>query len=347
MRLRPARREVLFGALASAAAGFAHAAETLPPIAQDVALLGAPDAGLEAKIAALAGEAGFRVGFAAVDLAKGRTAFVRGGELFAMAGVYQLPIAIAFLHLVQRGDARLATRVRLAAGDIAPGRSPLAARLRQRTTVFTAAQLIEHTLLNGDTTASDALMRLVGGPAKIQGAIKSFAIDGLRVDRYAREMEPQALGLEPKPAYADAANLDKAFAALGETKQREALTRYLRDARDTASPRAIATLLFKLLSGHLIQPRFAMLVLDLMRRSRTGDDRLKGGMLPGWTFAHRGGASRTVLGTTGVFNDAGLATNKAGAKIAIALFIEGATLPADELARFHRATARAVLQAWG
>jgi beta-lactamase class A len=90
-----------------------------------------------------------------------------------------------------------------------------------------------------------------------------------------------------------------------------------------------------------------MMVLDAMRRSKTADDRLEGGMLPGWTFAHRGGASRTVAGTTGVFNDAGLATNKKGAKIAIVLFIEGATLPVDELARFHRATARAVLQAWG
>ena len=90
-----------------------------------------------------------------------------------------------------------------------------------------------------------------------------------------------------------------------------------------------------------------MMVLDLMRRTKTGEDRLKGGMLPGWQFAHRGGMSRTVLGTTGVFNDAGLATNKKGEKIAIVLFIEGATMAVDELARFHRATARAVLQAWG
>jgi beta-lactamase class A len=347
LRLRLDRRDVLLGALGALGAGVTRAAETPPPIAQDVALLGAPDAGLEAKIAALAGEAGLRIGFAAVDLVKGRTAFVRGGELFAMAGVRHLPIAVGFLRLVQSGRARLETRVRLTAGDIAPGRSPLAERLRRRTTVFTARQLVEHTLLNGDTTAADALMRLVGGPEKIQAAIRTFAIDGLRVDRYAREMEPQALGLAPSPAYVNPAALDKAFAALGPAKQKEALERYVRDPRDTASPRAIATLFFKLLGGHLVQPRFAMMALEAMRRSKTGDDRLEGGMLPGWSFAHRGGTSRTILGTTGVFNDAGLATNKAGAKIAIVLFIEGATLAPDELARFHRATARAVLQAWG
>ena len=347
LNVRLDRRQVLLGAASAAFAGALARAETLPPIAQDVALLGAPDGILEGKIAALAGEAGLRVGFAAVDLVKGRTAFVRGGELFPMQSVTKLPIAVAYLRMVQGGQAKLDARVRLTAGDISPGRSPLADKLRRRPTVFTARQLMEHMLLNGDSTATDALMKLAGGPEKLQTIVRSFEIEGLRVDRYERDLQPQALGLELKGAYGDDAALDKAVEALDETKQRAALTRFIRDPRDTASPRAIATLFFKLQSGHLIQPRFAMLVLDLMRRTRTGEDRLKGGMLPGWTFAHRGGTSRTVLGTTAVFNDAGLATNKQGAKLAIVLFIEGATMAAEELARFHRATSRAVLQAWG
>ena len=340
------RRDVLLGAAGAAFAGLARGAEA-PPIAQDVALLGAPDSVLEAKVATLASEAGLRIGFAAADFVKGRTAFVRGGELFPMHTVYDLPIAIAFLRLVQSGQLRLDARVRLTVADVAPGRSPLAQRLRSRPTVFTARQLMEHMLLNGDNTAADALMKVAGGPQGIQAAIRALDIDGLRVDRYAREMETQALGLEPNPAFASPAAFENAFAALGEAKQKDALARYQRDPRDTASPRAIATLFFKLLGGHLIRLRLATLMLDAMRRSKTGDDRLKGGMLPGWTFAHRVGTSRTVAGTTGVFNDAGLATNKKGAKIAIVLFIEGAALTPEELARFHRAAARAVLQAWG
>jgi beta-lactamase class A len=348
MSVRIDRREILLGGAAAMLSAGLSQAETLPPIAQDVALLGAPDAGLEAKVAALAGEAGLRIGFAAVDLVKGRTAFVRGGELFPMQSVTQLPIAVAYLRMVQRSEARLEATIRLSAVDIAPGRSPLGDKLRKRPTVFTARQLIEHMLLNGDNTAADALMKLGGGPEKIQAALKAFDIGGLRIDRYERDLEPQSVGLEPNADYAQPDALDKAVAALSEAKQKEALERFMRDPRDTASPRAIATLFFKLQSGHLIQPRFAMLVLDLMRRTKTGADRLKGGMLPGWQFAHRGGMSRTMLGTTGVFNDVGLATNaKSGAKIAIVLFIEGATMAVDELARFHRATARAVLQAWG
>lgn len=338
---------MIFGAATAALApSLARAVEQAPAIAQDVALLGAPDVTLEAKIAALANEAGFpRVGFAAVDIAKGRTAFVRGGELFPMQSVYKLPIAVAFLRMVQQGEAKLETRVRLTAADIAPGRSPLADRLRRRPTVFTARQLLEHTLLNSDNTASDALMKIAGGPEKIQATIKSFAIDGLRVDRYERDLQPQALGLDPKAAFADSKAIDAAFAALDEQKQKDALARYMRDPRDSASPRAIAMLLVKVMSGHLIPLRYVSLLFDLMRRTKTGDDRLKGGLGAGWSFAHRAGTSATVQGATAAFNDAGLATRK-DAKIVIVLFISGAQMPDAELARFHRATARAVLQAW-
>jgi beta-lactamase class A len=348
LSVRLDRRQILLGAASAAFASTLARAATLPPLAQDVASLGAPDSILEGRITALANEAGLRIGFAAVDLVKGRTAFVRGGELFPMQSITKLPIAVAYLSKVQRGEAKLDTTVRLSAVDVAPGRSPLADKLRRKPTVFTARQLIEHMILNGDNTATDALMKIAGGPEKIQLAVRRFEIEGLRVDRYERDLQPQALGLEANAGLGDDAMLDKAVATLEEGKQRDALQRFMRDPRDTASPRAIATLFFKLQSGHLIQPRFAMLVLDLMRRTKTGEDRLRGGMLPGWTFAHRGGVSRTVLGTTAVFNDAGLATNtKKGEKIAIVLFIEGATMPVEELARFHRATSRAVLQAWG
>ena len=342
------RRDILLGAAALACgAGTAHA-DTLPAIAQDVATLGAPDTALEAKIATLASEAGLaRIGFAAVDITKGRTAFVRGGELFPMQSVYKLPIAVAYLRMVQNGDKRLDAKLRLTAADIAPGRSPLGDRLRKRPTVVTARQLLDHMLLNSDNTATDALLKLAGGPQVVGAAIKTFGIDGLRIDRYERELQPQALGLEPGPSLADPANLDAALGALGEAKQKAALARYLRDPRDTASPRAIATLIVKLVGGHLIQPRYAIMVFDLMRRTKTGEDRLKGGMTHGWTLAHRSGTSRTIQGTTAAFNDAGLATHKNGAKIAIVLFIEGAALSVDQLAQFHRATARAVLQAWG
>ena len=343
------RRELLAAAAALAVStGVRQALAATGAVPQDIANLGAPDLKLEDKIASLAKEAGLtKIGFAAVDLVKGKTAFVRGGELFPMQSICKLPIAIAYLKMVENGSASLNNKVRLTAADIAPGRSPLAERLRKKPTQFTARQLIEHVLLNSDNTATDALIKLSGGPAKIQAVLKTLDnLDGLRIDRYERDLQPQAVGLTPNAIYADPAAFDAAIASLGEEKQRQATERFLRDARDQASPRAIASLLFKLMSGHLLELRHVTFVLELMRRTKTGIDRLNGGMLPGWTFAHRGGQSRTIAGITTVFNDAGLATSKRGGKIIIVLFVAGATMSPSALAQFHRAIARAVLNEW-
>lgn len=314
------RRTLLIGA-AIALAPLARAADPLGAIAQDVANLGAPDTTLEAKIAALAREAGLaKVGLAAVDMDRGRTAFVRGGELFPMEGLNKLPIAVAYLKLVQDGAARLDARIYLAASDIVPGRSPIAARLRKRRTRFTARQLIEHMLLNGDTTATDALIARAGGIAGVQAALKRMKLEGVRVDRTERQ----------RAADSEALPLD----------------RYLMDARDTASPRAFASLIVRLASGKLIQPRLTKFVLDLMQRTRSGEDRLKAGLPKGWAFAHRAGAVRTVEGVIPAFHDAGLATSKKNARITLVVCIERATLSATELAQFHRDAARAVAEAW-
>ncbi len=343
------RRHALFtltaaALLAAPATAFA-AAGAIP---QDVANLGAPDRALEARLAKLAAalEAS-KVGIAALDLVNGRTAFLREGELFPMQGVSALSIAIAFLRLAEQGKVNLNAFVQLSSADIAPGRSPMAAKLRRKPVRYTARQLIEHMLLNGDNTATDALLRLAGGPAPIQKELlRAGYLEGIRIDRYERDIQPAVFGLKPSATFADPGAFDAAIVARSADAQRKALERYLQDANDTASPRAMASLYARLSSGHLLDLQNADLVLDLMRRTKTGVARLNAGMRKGWTLAHRGGQSRTIQGMTATFNDTGLATGKSGGRIALAVFIEGATRPVDELEAFQKSVAAMVLEAW-
>ena len=318
-------------------------------IPQDVTLLGAPDLALEKQIAALAKTLpDTRIGFAAINLTKGNTAFLREGELFPMQSVYKLPIVIAYLDMVENGEADLNKIVTLTAVDIAPGRSPLAKKLLIKPTKFTARQLIEHILLNSDNTATDALLKLGGGPAKFQSVLGEFGgLEGLRIDRYESKLQAEAVGLLPSPAWSDAVKFDDAIAALTPAKQQQALEKFMRDPRDASSPRAIASLYSRLMSGSLLEPPHMQLILDLMERTKTGADRLNGGIPSGWKFAHRGGQSRSVNNITAAFNDTGLATNDAGAKIIIVLFIKGSKQDTSVLAKFHRDVASTVLKAWG
>jgi beta-lactamase class A len=324
----------------------AKASTAVPP--QDIAALGAPDRTLEARLVALArGLEGTKVGIAVVDIDAGRTALVNGDEMFAMQGINTLPVAIALLHMAEQGAISLERVLTLSSRDIAPGRSPLAARLKARPVKFTARQLIEHMLLNGDTTATDALMRLAGGPAGIRKALSRLdAAEGLRIDRYEHELQPAVFGLKPDQALADQARFKAAIASLDQDTRRRAQLRYLQDPRDTASPRAIASLYARLEQGRLLQRRNAAFVLDLLRRSRTGLDRLSAGMTKGWTLAHRSGQTPSTDGFTAVFNDSGVATARSGSRIAIAVFVEGTTQPVEKLEAFHQALARSVLEAW-
>ena len=343
------RRHALFTLTAAAfLAAPATAMGATGAIPQDVANLGAPDRALEARLAKLADALGAsKVGIAVLDLVNGRTAFLREGELFPMQGVSALPIAIAFLRLAEQGRVKLNAFVQLTSADIAPGRSPMAAKLRRKPVRYTARQLIEHMLLNGDNTATDALLRLAGGPAPIQKELlRAGYLEGIRIDRYERDIQPAVFGLKPNATFADPAAFDAAIIARSAEAQRKALERYLQDSNDTASPRAMASLYARLSSGHLLDLQNADLVLDLMRRTKTGVDRLNAGMRKGWTLAHRGGQSRTMQDMTATFNDTGLATGKSGGRIALAVFIESATRPVRELEAFQKSVAATVLEAW-
>ena len=339
---------LLGGASLTLAPSLARAADPAPPAAaQDIAGLGQVDEPLQARIAALAAEAGLpRVGFAASDITKGRAAFVRAGELFPLQSVYKLPLAVAVLHMVQTHQLLLERVVTLTAREIAPGVSPLAETLRRGPLRTTAHRLLEAMLLNSDNTAADALMKLAGKPEAVQQRLGELEIDGMRIDRLERDLQVEALGLTPPIDFAKPDALAHALDKLDADEQKQALDRYLKDQRDTGNARGLVKLMVRLTAGRMMQPRYVTMLLDLMKRTKTGNDRLRSGFPQGWTVAHRSGTSATVLGVTAAFNDVALAMGPKGERIALALLISGATGSSKDLALFHKAVARAVYEAW-
>ena len=339
---------MLGGASLALAPNLARAADIAPPaVAQDIAGLGQIDEPLQARIAALANEAGLpRIGFAAADITKGRAAFVRPGELFPLQSIAKLPIAVAALHRVQARELLLDRATTLTRANIAPGLSPLADTLRRGPMRITARRLLEAMIVNSDNTAADALTRLNGGPEGVEKTLKLLDIDGMRIDRFERDLQVEALGLSPPFDLAAPDALARALDELDVLEQKKALDRYMKDQRDTGSARGFVKLMVRLSDGRMIQPRYVDMLLDWMRRTKTGNDRLRSGFPQGWTVAHRSGTSATVTGVTAAFNDVAYAVGPKGQRIALALFISGATGSAADLALFNKAAARAVYEAW-
>src|SRR3546814_19972308 len=83
-----------------------------------------------------------------------------------------------------------------------------------------------------------------------------------------------------------------------------------------------------------------------MTDSPTGAKRLKAGLPPGSSFAHKtGGSPGSILGVNAATNDIGIATLPDGRRFAPAVFLTGSREPEAERERIHAGIARLVADA--
>lgn len=125
--------------------------------------------------------------------------------------------------------------------------------------------------------------------------------------------------------------------SIPEEDRRRAGTTFNADPRDTSTPEAMARLLEKLWRGELLSQASTALLLDIMTRCQTGENRIKGFLPPGIAVAHKTG---TIGGTT---NDVGIITlpEEAG-HIALAVFVKESEAEVAERERAIAQIARGV-----
>jgi beta-lactamase class A len=119
------------------------------------------------------------------------------------------------------------------------------------------------------------------------------------------------------------------FSAVKPEEQKAAAKSFDNDIRDTSTPDGMAALLERIFRKDMLKPESADLLLDIMRRCRTGGARLRGILPEGTEIAHKTG---TIGGTT---NDVGIITLPDGAgHVAIAVFVKSSEkdVPARERA---------------
>ncbi|MEA2462296.1 MAG: beta-lactamase class [Acidobacteriota bacterium] len=258
------------------------------------------------------------IGVTAIHLESGRRVSVRGTERFPMGSVYKFPIALTVLKRVDSGTLSLDREVTIQPREFAPGWSPLRDEARKRPITLTVRELLRHIFSISDNTASDALMKLVGGPFSVTTRMAELGFGGIRVDRSEAQM---------------AHDLD----AEGGVE------RYAIDARDTASPDSMAELLLAFWQRRdgLTKESHDLLV-EWMTDTPTGPRRIKAAMPANAVVTHKTG---TMPGTA---NDAAIVT-AGGQHVALVVFTKKGTskleLIEDDLAAVARAAFDAVLSA--
>lgn len=287
---------------------------------------------LDADIAAIAERAQPGVLEVAVQNLEGGEMWAwNGSRRFPMQSVFKAPLGAAVLAEVDAGRLRLDEQITLEEKDISPPLSAIGAAWPGVTT-YTVGDLLTAAVGESDNTAADVLMKRIGGPGAVTAWLRSKGVNDIRVDRYERELQMEASGMDSfRIAWKDWPAFKAARDALPETRRREALARYLSDPRDTTTATGMLNFLGKLSKGELLSPRSTARLLRIMTESATGPNRLKAGLPPGATLAHKTGTSATDLGLTAVTNDVGILTLKDGRRYSVAVFL-GAS-PQDQAAR--------------
>src|SRR6185312_12550797 len=115
---------------------------------------------------------------------------------------------------------------------------------------------------------------------------------------------------------------------------------------DGATPNGIVTGLSALKRGELLSPSSTEFMLGLMGEARTGQMRLRAGLAPGWTLAHKTGTGPDWRGASVGINDVGLMTAPDGRTFAVAVMIRQTKQGPTARHRLMQSVARAVETYW-
>jgi beta-lactamase class A len=326
VRLAAAALALLLAACnrADADAG-ASARKAAPPARAKAASPREQAARLDSGFARIERETGGRMGVYAIHLGDGRRLEWRPRERFPMASTYKVPISMIAAGRAHTQGLTLDEPVPVLPSDLRPAPSPIADSVGSAGGTTTLGALIRSALMYSDNTASDVLLRWVGGPRAVTAR---FGVAGMRVDRPEGQIQLDWNGVtQPPPP--DQWSLDlfrRLRDAVPDAEKQAAHARFYADPRDTATPEGMATVL-RGLEGSLGMPAGSRrFLLDAMAASVPGPNRLKGMLPAGTRVEHKTG---TIGQET---NDVGLITLPDGARVAIAVFVRapGGTGPGEQ-----------------
>ena len=250
------------------------------------------------------------------------------------------------MEAVDRGRISLSDRVTVGRGDLTLFHQPLAARvLGNGGHTTTLGELLFQAITKSDNTANDKLMRSVGGPDAVRSFISRHNIAQVRFYDGERALQSRIAGLIWSQSYSIGDAFYKARNALPYSARKAAFDRYVQDPYDGAAPSAIAGSLSRLKRGELLSPASTARLLSIMANTKTGANRLKGGLRPGWSLSHKTGTGQVLGSVQAGYNDIGILTAPDGRSYAVAVMIKRTSTPLGVRMTLMNNVVRAVISA--
>ena len=298
---------------------------------------------LRDRIDALGREFNGRVGIAVKSINDGWMTGWREDELYPQQSVSKLWVAITALDAVDKGRVNLDQRVSLTRSDLTLFHQPIAAKVLGGGTTMSLRELMYQAITRSDNTANDKLMRSVGGPEAVRDMIAEKRLGQIRFYNGERALQSKIAGLLWSQSYSVGGAFYKARGALPKSVRQAAFNRYLEDPYDGATASAIVNALARLKRGELLSPESTARLLATMGNTKSGPNRLKGGLKPGWTLGHKTGTGQVLGAVQAGYNDIGILTAPDGRSYAVAVMIKRTSTPLPTRMRLMNNVVRAII----
>ncbi|MGN6155718.1 MAG: class A beta-lactamase [Sphingomicrobium sp.] len=251
----------------------------------------------------------------------------KDNDLYPQQSVSKLWVSITALDAVDKGKVSLDDKVTLTRSDLTVFHQPIRAQILDGGYTTTLGDLMLKAITTSDNTANDKLMRSVGGPEAVRRMIASKRLGAIRFANGERSMQSKIAGLIWSPSYSIGNAFFEARNALPHAVRKAAFDRYIADPYDGAAPSAVVGALARLKKGDLLSPDSTARLLNIMGNTRTGPNRLRGGLEPGWTISHKTGTGQELDGIQAGYNDIGVLTAPDGKSYAVAVMIKKTSTP--------------------
>ena len=298
---------------------------------------------LEARIRELGRGFDGAVGIAVREIDNDWTTSWRGEDYFPQQSVSKFWVALAAFTAIDAGMLSPDDRVTIRRQDLTLFHQPVAAEVGANGYTTSLDNMIFRAITQSDNTCNDAVLRTAGGPEAVREMLARHDLQGVRFGPGERLMQSQIAGLQWQPSYSVGRAFYTARSNVSADRRREAFQAYVADPVDGATPLALVDGLARLQRGELLSSRSTARMLSIMQQTRTGRQRLTGGLAPGWRIGHKTGTGQVLGNTQAGYNDIGILTAPDGRHYAVAVMIGRTAVPVPQRMTLMQNVTRAVI----
>lgn len=283
-----------------------------------------------------------KVGIAVRRIGSDWTVAWNGNALFPQQSISKLWVSMTFLDAVDRGRLRLTDTTTITRNDLTLFHQPSAVLVKNGGWTTSYSDLMRRAMTQSDNTANDTLLRAVGGPESVRSFLARRTIKDIRFGPGERLLQSATAGLDWRQDYSIGRNFYAARSRLPMSARVKALDNYLSNPPDGAAPASIVEALAKLKEGKMLSAASSRLLMNIMGEAKTGPQRVKGGVPPGWTYMHKTGTGQDLPPRSTGYNDVGIMTAPDGTSYAVAVMIGSTTEPIPTRWALMQAVSKAV-----